>query len=112
MPIASGRACCAIVSVCRVFPPRRWAEKPIALQHPDPPGDTTQAGDAYRLWDAEQDRSLIPFAKPEIFETDLSQLALSLRLWGAKSTEGLALLDHPPKAVIFVAEAEFIGDVP
>lgn len=56
----------------------------------------TQAGDAYRLWDAEQDRSLIPFARPEILETDLSQLALSLRLWGAKSTEDLALLDHPP----------------
>ena len=60
----------------------------------------TQAGDAYRLWDAEQDRSLIPFAKPEILETDLSQLALSLRLWGAKSTEGLALLDHPSKAAM------------
>jgi ATP-dependent helicase HrpB len=60
----------------------------------------TQAGDAYRLWDAEQDRSLIPFAKPEILETDLSQLALSLRLWGAKSTESLALLDHPPKAAM------------
>ena len=60
----------------------------------------TQAGDAYRLWDAEQDRSLIPFAKPEILETDLSQLALSLRLWGAKSTEGLALLDHPPQAAM------------
>jgi len=60
----------------------------------------TQAGDAYRLWDAEQDRALIPFAKPEILETDLSLLALSLRLWGAKSTEGLALLDHPPKAAM------------
>jgi ATP-dependent helicase HrpB len=60
----------------------------------------TQEGDAYRLWDAEQDRSLIPFARPEILETDLSQLALSLRLWGAKSTEGLALLDHPPRAAM------------
>jgi ATP-dependent helicase HrpB len=57
----------------------------------------TQAGDAYRLWDAEQDRSLIPFARPEILETDLSQLTLSLRLWGVRSTEGLALLDHPPR---------------
>jgi len=57
----------------------------------------TQAGDAYRLWDAEQDRSLIPFARPEILETDLSQLVLSLRLWGARSTDGLALLDHPPR---------------
>ena len=60
----------------------------------------TQAGDAYRLWDAEQDRSLIPFARPEILETDLSQLVLSLRQWGAKSTDGLALLDHPPKAAM------------
>lgn len=60
----------------------------------------TQAGDAYRLWDEEQDRSLIPFAKPEILETDLSQLALSLRMWGAKSTDDLALLDHPPKAAM------------
>jgi ATP-dependent helicase HrpB len=60
----------------------------------------TQDGDAYRLWDVEQDRSLIPFARPEILETDLSQLALSLRLWGAKSTDGLALLDHPPKAAM------------
>ncbi len=60
----------------------------------------TQEGDAYRLWDEEQDRSLIPFARPEILETDLSQLALSLRLWGAKSTDGLALLDHPPNAAM------------
>ncbi len=60
----------------------------------------TQAGDAYRLWDEEQDRSLIPFTRPEILETDLSQLALFLRLWGAKSTEGLALLDHPPKVAM------------
>ncbi|MGA9657549.1 MAG: ATP-dependent helicase HrpB, partial [Asticcacaulis sp.] len=64
----------------------------------------TQAGDAYRLWDAEQDRSLIPFARPEILETDLSQLALSLRQWGARSTQGLALLDHPPKAAMEEAE--------
>jgi len=60
----------------------------------------TQAGEAYRLWDAEQDRSFIPFARPEIVETDLSQLLLNLRLWGAKSTEGLALLDHPPKGAM------------
>jgi ATP-dependent helicase HrpB len=60
----------------------------------------TQAGDAYRLWDAEQDRSLIPFARPEILDSDLSQLVLSLRLWGAKSTDGLALLDPPPRAAM------------
>jgi ATP-dependent helicase HrpB len=60
----------------------------------------TQAGDAYRLWDVEQDRSLIPFARPEILDSDLSQLVLSLRLWGAKSTDGLALLDPPPRAAM------------
>jgi ATP-dependent helicase HrpB len=63
----------------------------------------TQAGDAYRLWDEEQDRSLIPFARPEILETDLTQLVLSLRLWGAKSTDDLALLDHPPRAAMLEA---------
>lgn len=69
----------------------------------------TQAGDCYRLWDAENDRALIPFAKPEIMETDLSRLVLDLRLWGAKTTEGLALLDHPPKAAMAEAEKLLIG---
>lgn len=64
----------------------------------------TQAGHCYRLWDAENDRALIPFARPEIMETDLSRLVLDLRLWGARSTEGLALLDHPPGGPL--AEAE------
>jgi ATP-dependent helicase HrpB len=64
----------------------------------------TQVGVCYRLWDQENDRALVSFAKPEILETDLSQLVLDLRLWGAKSTEGLALLDHPPK--VAMAEAE------
>ena len=64
----------------------------------------TQAGDCYRLWDEENDRSLIPFARPEILDTDLSRLVLDLRLWGAKSTDGLALLDHPPKAALHEAE--------
>ncbi|UDF02457.1 ATP-dependent helicase HrpB [Asticcacaulis sp. AND118] len=64
----------------------------------------TQAGDCYRLWDKENDRSMIAFARPEILETDLSRLVLDLRLWGAKSTEGLALLDHPPRAAMQEAE--------
>lgn len=64
----------------------------------------TQAGDCYRLWDEENDRSMIPFARPEILETDLSRLVLDLRLWGAKSTAGLALLDHPPRAAMQEAE--------
>jgi len=69
----------------------------------------TQAGDCYRLWDAENDRALIPFARPEIMETDLSRLVLDLRLWGAKTTEGLALLDHPPRAAMAEAERLLIG---
>jgi ATP-dependent helicase HrpB len=60
----------------------------------------TQAGDCYRLWDKEQDLSLIPFARPEILETDLSRLVLDLRMWGARSTEGLSLLDHPPEGAM------------
>ncbi|OYW79302.1 MAG: ATP-dependent helicase HrpB, partial [Asticcacaulis sp. 32-58-5] len=60
----------------------------------------TQAGDCYRLWDKEQDLSLIPFARPEIMETDLSRLVLDLRMWGAKSTTGLSLLDHPPEGAM------------
>ncbi|ESQ78228.1 ATP-dependent helicase HrpB [Asticcacaulis sp. YBE204] len=69
----------------------------------------TQEGDAYRMWDEENDRALIPFARPEILETDLSRLVLDLRLWGAKSTEGLALLDHPPKAAFQEAESLLKG---
>jgi ATP-dependent helicase HrpB len=65
----------------------------------------TQAGAAYRLWDVEQDRALIPFARPEILEADLSNFVLSLKLWGAKDTLGLALLDHPPKAAFSEAVA-------
>ena len=64
----------------------------------------TQAGACYRLWDEENDRSMIAFARPEILETDLSRLVLDLRLWGAKATEGLALLDHPPRAAMQEAE--------
>lgn len=60
----------------------------------------TQAGECYRLWDKEQDLSLVPFARPEILETDLSRLVLDLRMWGARSTQGLSLLDHPPEGAM------------
>ena len=56
----------------------------------------TQAGDCYRLWDEPQDRSLIAFGRPEILETDLTSLYLTLKLWGHADTSTLALLDHPP----------------
>ena len=56
----------------------------------------TEPGVCYRLWEEEQTRGLIPHQRPEIQETDLTGLALDLARWGARSTEGLALLDPPP----------------
>ena len=56
----------------------------------------TQPGVCYRLWDEEQTRGLVPHQRPEILEADLTAFALDLARWGARSTEGLALLDQPP----------------
>lgn len=56
----------------------------------------TEPGVCYRLWDAEQTRGLVPHQRPEIQEADLTGLALDLARWGARSVEGLALLDPPP----------------
>lgn len=55
-----------------------------------------EPGVGYRLWDEEQTRGLVPHQRPEMLETDLTGLALDLARWGAKSAEGLALLDPPP----------------
>ncbi|WP_428155426.1 ATP-dependent helicase HrpB [Brevundimonas sp.] len=56
----------------------------------------TESGVCYRLWDEEQTRGLVPHQRPEIQEADLTGLALDLARWGARSVEGLALLDPPP----------------
>ncbi|WP_292227399.1 ATP-dependent helicase HrpB, partial [Brevundimonas sp.] len=56
----------------------------------------TEPGVCYRLWDEEQTRGLVPHQRPEIQEADLTSLALDLARWGARSVEGLALLDPPP----------------
>ncbi|KQP46605.1 ATP-dependent helicase [Brevundimonas sp. Leaf280] len=56
----------------------------------------TEPGVCYRLWDEEQTRGLVPHQRPEIQEADLTGLALDLARWGARSAEGLALLDPPP----------------
>ena len=58
----------------------------------------TQPGVCYRLWDEAETRALTPFGRPEILDTDLSGFALTLAQWGARSAEGLALLDPPPGA--------------
>jgi ATP-dependent helicase HrpB len=58
----------------------------------------TAPGVCYRLWDEAETRALLPFARPEILDIELSGFALTLAQWGAKSAEGLAFLDPPPSA--------------
>ena len=55
-----------------------------------------EPGVCYRLWDEEQTRGLVAHQRPEIMEADLTGFALDLARWGARSPEGLALLDPPP----------------
>ena len=55
-----------------------------------------EPGACYRLWDEEQTRGLVQHQRPEILEADLTAFALDLARWGARSAEGLALLDPPP----------------
>jgi len=65
----------------------------------------TEPGVCYRLWDEEQTRGLVPHQHPEILEADLTGFALDLARWGARSTEGLALLDTPPAGALAEARA-------
>jgi ATP-dependent helicase HrpB len=65
----------------------------------------TEPGVCYRLWDEPQTRSLAPFARPEILESDLSRLVLDLARWGARDAESLAFLDPPPRAAFAEAGA-------
>jgi len=65
----------------------------------------TEAGVCYRLWEEAETRALIPFARPEILESDLSGVALDLAQWGVKSPQGLALLDQPPAGAFAEARA-------
>ena len=65
----------------------------------------TEPGVCYRLWDEAETRALVPFARPEILETDLSGLALDLARWGARDASELAFLDPPPAAAFSEARA-------
>src|SRR5205085_5736474 len=64
----------------------------------------TEPGVCYRLWDEAQTRALVPFARPEILETDLSRLVLDLARWGS-DPDDLAFLDRPPEAAMAEARA-------
>jgi ATP-dependent helicase HrpB len=59
-----------------------------------------EPGVCYRLWDEEQTRGLVPHQRPEIQEADLTAFALDLARWGARSVEGLALLNPPPAGAL------------
>ncbi|WP_396592953.1 ATP-dependent helicase HrpB [Brevundimonas sp. R86498] len=65
----------------------------------------TAPGVCYRLWDEETTRGLVVHQRPEILEADLTGLALDLARWGARSAEGLALLDPPPAGAFAEARA-------
>ena len=60
----------------------------------------TEPGIAYRLWAAEEDIRLRPFARPEILEADLAPLVLQLAQWGVHDPATLAWLDAPPEAAL------------
>ena len=65
----------------------------------------TQPGVCYRLWSEPETRSLPPYGRPEILESDLSRLALDLAAWGARDAADLAFLDPPPAAAMSEARA-------
>ena len=65
----------------------------------------TEPGVCYRLWDEEATRGLVAHQRPEILEADLTGFALDLARWGARTTDGLALLDKPPAGAFAEARA-------
>ncbi len=65
----------------------------------------TQPGACWRLWDEAETRSLAPFDRPDILETDLAGLALDLAAWGARDPAQLRWLDTPPAAAWREAQA-------
>lgn len=64
-----------------------------------------EPGIAIRLWDEAQDAGLMPFNRPEIFDSDLSGLRLDAALWGVNTLEDLRLIDPAPAAALREAEA-------
>ena len=59
----------------------------------------TSPGVCYRLWSEGAQRSLAPFAPPEVTTADLAPLALDLAVWGTPAAQ-LRWLDPPPAATL------------
>ena len=70
----------------------------------------TAPGVCYRMWDAHEDRGLVPFNTPEILATDLAPLALDLAAAGVRDPKELAWLDAPPPAA-FEQARDLLADL-
>lgn len=58
------------------------------------------SGVCYRLWTEHTQRTLLPFAPPEIRTADLTPLALELAQWGVRDAGALDWLDPPPSGAM------------
>ena len=58
--------------------------------------DGSGPGICYRLWDEAETRGLTPAPEPEIQNSDLSNLVLTLADWGEPEPERLNWLTPPP----------------
>jgi ATP-dependent helicase HrpB len=57
-----------------------------------------EPGVCYRLWDEAEMRGLIAFDPPEILNADMSDLVLTLAMWGTRDADTLRWLDAPPRS--------------
>ena len=60
----------------------------------------TSPGVCYRLWSLHTQQGLVEHLPPEIFEADLTPLALQLAQWGVKEPSTLRWPDPPPSAAL------------
>jgi ATP-dependent helicase HrpB len=70
----------------------------------------TAPGVCYRMWDAHEERGLVPFNTPEILATDLAPLALDLAAAGVRDPRELAWLDAPPSGA-FEQARQLLADL-
>jgi ATP-dependent helicase HrpB len=66
-------------------------------------------GIVWRLWDEAETAGRIPFDPPEILDTDLAALLLTLAAWGARDPAQLSWMDPPPPAAVEAARAQLLA---
>jgi ATP-dependent helicase HrpB len=62
-------------------------------------------GHCWRLWNQATHRALAEHERPEILETELAALALTLAAWGTRDASALPWLDPPPAEALAEARA-------